>query len=302
MISQVSRLASSAVKAALVTGIVVVGVALMPAHASVPSSIVQVAQADQAAAPAAPAPAADAAAPAQGAEPPKMTQARFNVVAMIANADIVVQAVMLFLGLCSVATWVIFIEKSILLRSVSSLSKRFLTAFRGGRTIDEISKRTASVGGSPVSRMWDASKQEWDLFQQTHRGHTVTVHQADQLLQRMIVASSIVQEGEMQRLSASMGILATIGSTSPFIGLFGTVWGILNSFIGIAASRATSLAVVAPGIAEALLATAIGLFAAIPAVMIYNKFARQISQVTGTLDNFQAELSTIVSRELEVVG
>jgi biopolymer transport protein ExbB/TolQ len=150
--------------------------------------------------------------------------------------------------------------------------------------------------------MWQAAKAEWDLFEAGHPGGSVTVRQADQLMQRMMVATSIVQEHEMERLSNSMGILATIGSTAPFIGLFGTVWGILNSFIGIAASRATSLAVVAPGIAEALLATAIGLAAAIPAVMVYNKFARQISRVTGTLDNFQGELSTIVSRQLEVVG
>jgi TolQ protein len=231
-----------------------------------------------------------------------MTLERFNLVAMVEHADPVVQFVMAFLALCSLATWTILVEKSLLLRRVRAASTGFLGHFRGAGSVAEISRRTADLAGSPVSRMWQAAKAEWDMFEAGHAGGAVTVRQADQLMQRMMVAASIVQEHEMERLSRSMGILATIGSTAPFIGLFGTVWGILNSFIGIAASRATSLAVVAPGIAEALLATAIGLAAAIPAVMVYNQFARQISRVTGTLDNFQGELSTVVSRQLEVVG
>jgi biopolymer transport protein ExbB/TolQ len=118
----------------------------------------------------------------------------------------------------------------------------------------------------------------------------------------LALSSGIVQERELLRLSSMMGVLATIGATSPFIGLFGTVWGILNSFAHIAVAKSTNLAVVAPGIAEALLATAIGLFAAIPAVMIYNKFVRDINTFVGSLDNFSAEMIAVVSRKFDAAG
>jgi len=225
-----------------------------------------------------------------------------NVVEMFMHADVLVKGVMVFLMLCSVLTWALAIEKSIVLGRARRDSRHFVASMRGAKGVDEIDRKTVDAPASAIGAMWQAAKREWDLFQTKHRGKSVTPHQVDGLLSRMVVAANVVQEEEMQRLSRSMGILATIGSTAPFIGLFGTVWGILNSFIGIAASHTTSLAVVAPGIAEALLATAIGLFTAIPAVMIYNKFAREISQITGSLDNFQGELSTVVSRETEVLG
>jgi TolQ protein len=230
------------------------------------------------------------------------TPVRFDVIAMVLHADIVVQAVMAFLVLCSITTWTILIEKTFLLGRARRLSVAFLRTFRSARTVGDFAEKINGSADSPVSRMWQAAKQEWDLFQTAHADRRITVHQADGLVQRMAVAATIAQESEMLQMSKSMGILATIGSTAPFIGLFGTVWGILTSFVGIAASKATSLSAVAPGIAEALLATAIGLVAAIPAVMIYNKFARQLSQVGAMLDNFQGELATVVSRELEVVG
>ena len=113
------------------------------------------------------------------------------------------------------------------------------------------------------------------------------------------MTAGIVQERDLARMGSMMGVLATIGATAPFIGLFGTVWGILNSFASIATLKSASLAVVAPGIAEALLATALGLFAAIPAVMIFNKFARDINGFVGALDNFSAEMIASVSRQLD---
>jgi biopolymer transport protein TolQ len=223
---------------------------------------------------------------------------QFGVVAMFMHADIVVKFVMIFLALSSVVTWSILIEKSLALGKVNRLSRHFLAIFRTCKTIEDVEAKIGKTGTGPMAEMWAAAMDEWDLFHQGLRG-TATNHQTDRLLQRMVLTAGLVQERELVRLSGSMGILATIGSTSPFIGLFGTVWGILDSFIGIAASRASTLAVVAPGIAEALLATAIGLFAAIPAVMIYNKFAREITRITGSLDNFAAELTTVASRELE---
>jgi TolQ protein len=255
--------------------------------------------ADAAPAPAPAAPAAPDAAPASVATtaPPK-----FDVISMVMHADIVVQAVMGFLVLCSITTWTIFLQKTAILGRARRSSVAFLKNFRGARTVGQIAQSATGKAASPVGQMWDAALTEWELFQASHANGIVTPHQADGLIQRMSMAATIAQETEMLRLSSSMGILATIGSTSPFIGLFGTVWGIMTSFVGIAATKATSLSAVAPGIAEALLATAIGLVAAIPAVMIYNSFARRISQMSGMLDNFQGELATIVSRELEVVG
>ena len=227
---------------------------------------------------------------------------RLDALQMFMHADIIVKIVMVFLGFCSVLTWAILIEKSLLIYRVNSSTRRFLEVFRQTKKVESIIEQTAEVNDNPMSRMWHAAKDEWDLFHRNWATRTITPHQADRLIQRMALAAGIVQERELSRLGASMGILATIGSTSPFIGLFGTVWGILHSFAQIAASKSTSLTVVAPGIAEALLATAIGLFAAIPAVMIYNKFARDISKITGSLDNFTAEFTAVVSRELEEVG
>jgi TolQ protein len=227
---------------------------------------------------------------------------KFDVISMVLHADIVVQCVMGFLVLCSITTWTIFLQKSVVLGRARRSSVAFLKSFRGARTVRDIAQSASGKTVSPVGQMWEAALTEWELFQSRHANGVVTPHQADGLVQRMSMAATISQEQEMVRLSSSMGILATIGSTSPFIGLFGTVWGILTSFVGIAATKATSLSAVAPGIAEALLATAIGLVAAIPAVMIYNSFARRISHMSGMLDNFQGELATIVSRELEVVG
>ena len=227
---------------------------------------------------------------------------RLDALQMFMHADMIVKIVMVFLGFCSVLTWAILIEKSLLIYRVNSSTRRFLEAFRQTKKVESIIEQTAEVNDNPMGRMWHAAKDEWDLFHRNWATRTITPHQTDRLIQRMALAAGIVQERELSRLGTSMGILATIGSTSPFIGLFGTVWGILHSFAQIAASKSTSLTVVAPGIAEALLATAIGLFAAIPAVMIYNKFARDLSKITGSLDNFTAEFTAVVSRELEEVG
>jgi biopolymer transport protein ExbB/TolQ len=133
-------------------------------------------------------------------------------------------------------------------------------------------------------------------------GAPLAAHQTNRLLQRLVLAMGSVQERALSRLGSWMGLLATVGSTAPFIGLFGTVWGILDSFEHISASYNTSLTVVAPGIAEALLATAVGLFTAIPATMFYNRFARESGKITGMLDNVAAELIVFASRDVERLG
>ena len=222
----------------------------------------------------------------------------FGVGEMFMQSHIVVKVVMIFLALLSLITWAAFVEKLLVFRRARNANEQFLEGFRQtapGRDLPGGSDESA------MGRMWLAARAEIDFFRKTHTTMP-TPHQADRLLQRLALSAGIVQESELARLSSMMGVLATIGSTSPFIGLFGTVWGILNSFAHIAVAKSTNLAVVAPGIAEALLATAIGLFAAIPAVMIYNKFVRDINGFVGALDNFSAEMIATVSRKFDSAG
>lgn len=223
-----------------------------------------------------------------------------SVKEMFGKADWVVKAVMIFLLLCSVLTGALLIEKTLLFNSTRRANARFLATFRKCMTSEQQDALIDSA--SPMGKMWQAAKAESARFREMHPDRAFTPHQADRFLQRVSLAVGVVQDEQLSRLGAAMGILATIGSTAPFIGLFGTVWGILHSFAQIAATKTSSLAVVAPGIAEALLATAIGLFAAIPAVMIYNKFVRDMNGIVGSLDNFTSEMIAAISRELDVAG
>lgn len=256
------------------------------------------------AAPAAPAAAGEAAqttqpsAPARPAVMPaqaSMTPAeRFGVREMFFQADVVVKAVMIFLMLCSLATWAILFEKLVVFSRAKRANQRFLKAFRD----DDKTAMHEQSDQSAMGRMWQVAQGELRRFGSDRKADA---DQINRLLQRMSLTASIPQERDMARLGSMMGVLATIGATAPFIGLFGTVWGILNSFASIATMKTASLAIVAPGIAEALLATALGLFAAIPAVMIFNKFARDINHFVGSLDNFSAEMLATTSRQLDEV-
>ncbi len=219
---------------------------------------------------------------------------RFGVREMFFQADVVVKAVMIFLVLCSLATWAILFEKLVVFGRARRANQRFLAAFRD----DDKNAMHDQADASAMARMWQVAQGELHRFGKDRKADA---DQINRLLQRMSLTASIPQERDMARLGSMMGVLATIGATAPFIGLFGTVWGILNSFASIATMKTASLAVVAPGIAEALLATALGLFAAIPAVMIFNKFARDINHFVGSLDNFSAEMLATTSRQLDEV-
>jgi biopolymer transport protein ExbB/TolQ len=221
-----------------------------------------------------------------------------NVRSMVRDADPVVQAVMAFLLLCSVASWAVLIEKTVTLSRVKSHTRRFTEAFRATGSVLTDKGEWTQIGDGPALRMWAAARQEWKKSLELTRAG-LAHDQIGRLLQRLVLVMGSVQEQSLSRLGNWMGVLATIGSTAPFIGLFGTVWGILHSFAQIAATQNTSLTAVAPGIAEALLATAVGLFAAIPATMFYNRFARSIGQVTGMLDNVAAEIVTSASRDVD---
>jgi len=248
------------------------------------------------------APAAADAAPAAGAEPAlvggeahgKLTPAR-----MFMDADLVVKVVMTGLLLASVFSWVLLLIKMFEFGSLNRKTDQFLESFRQARTIADM-RRVATADefdGNPLADMAAAATDEIELSRQA--GLSVTGDHADSALSRAQHAVAAVQAGLARRLSGGQQFLASVGSTGPFIGLFGTVYGIMNSFIGIANTNTTNLAVVAPGIAEALLATGIGLFAAIPAVIFYNYFNTRISAYGTRSDGFSAELTNAISRNLD---
>jgi biopolymer transport protein ExbB len=254
--------------------------------------------ADAAAAPAA---SADAAAPAadDGAPPTISHAGKLTIAQMFIDADPVVKVVMIGLLLCSVFSWTLLIIKLLEFGSLNKASDRFLEAFRETKTIADIRRVSTSeeFDGNPLADMAAAASEEVELSRQA--GLQVGGEHRDSTINRAVSAVSAVQAGLAKRLSGGQQFLASVGSSGPFIGLFGTVYGIMKSFIGIANTNTTNLAVVAPGIAEALLATGIGLFAAIPAVIFYNFFQTKISAYGTRSEGFVAELMNRVSRQLD---
>lgn len=218
---------------------------------------------------------------------------------MFMDSGIVVKVVMIGLLIASIFTWVILIIKMMEFGGLNSKTNRFLESFRGARSIADMRKIATSdeFDGNPLADMAAAATEEVELSRQA--GLSVTGEHRDAAITRASTAVAAVQAGLAGRLSGGQQFLASTGSTAPFVGLFGTVYGVMNSFIGIAESNTTNLAVVAPGIAEALLATGIGLFAAIPAVIFYNYFNTRISAYGTRSDGFAAELLNAISRQLD---
>ena len=208
---------------------------------------------------------------------------------MFENSDLVVKAVIIGLALASFLTWTVWLAKTFELRSARGEVRRDLRALNNAVTLAQAHDQLRD-GDSPVSRLMRAAGQEIKLSANLR---------ADGLKERIALQLERIEMAVSRKVSRGTGVLATVGSTAPFVGLFGTVWGIMNSFIGISKSQTTNLAVVAPGIAEALLATAFGLAAAIPAVVIYNLFARQLTAYRALLSDGSAEVLRIVSRDLD---
>ncbi|MEH6477918.1 MAG: protein TolQ [Sneathiella sp.] len=212
------------------------------------------------------------------------------------RADIVVQLVMVVLILASFWSWAIIVDKIIRFRRVSADSNDFEQDFWSGGNLEELYKRVGSNPDNPLAMLFSTAMREWlrstegGLETHSHTGLQARIHQV----------MRVAIDREVERLERYMGFLATVGSTATFIGLFGTVWGIMNSFQAIAATKDTSLAVVAPGIAEALFATALGLVAAIPAVVAYNKFSNDLQRIITRLEGFAGEFSAILSRQLDL--
>ena len=252
--------------------------------------------ADAAATPAAAEPAADAA-----EDPPTEIKnaGKLTIAQMFLDADIVVQVVMVGLILASVFSWTLLIVKLFEFGALNRASDRFLEAFRGARSIADMRRISTSdeFEGNPLADMAAAGSEEVEMSRQA--GLAVGAAHRDSTLTRAAAAVGAVQANLSKRLSGGQQFLASVGSNAPFIGLFGTVYGIMRSFIGIANTNTTNLAVVAPGIAEALLATGIGLFAAIPSVIFYNYFQTQIAAYGTRSEGFVAELLNAISRQLD---
>ncbi|HKN03202.1 MAG TPA: tol-pal system-associated acyl-CoA thioesterase [Buttiauxella sp.] len=222
-----------------------------------------------------------------------LMQTDLSVLGMYQHADIVVKIVMIGLILASVVTWAIFFSKSVELMSQKRRLKREQQQLANARSLDEASEMAEAFDAKSLSTMLiNEAQNELELSTGCEDNEGIKERTGFRLERRVAAVGRHMGRGN--------GFLATIGAISPFVGLFGTVWGIMNSFIGIAQSQTTNLAVVAPGIAEALLATAIGLIAAIPAVVIYNVFARMIGGHKASLGDVAAQVLLLQSRDLDL--
>jgi biopolymer transport protein TolQ len=213
------------------------------------------------------------------------------------QADVIVKSILVLLTLASLVSWGVIIDKLLRFARLRRNAIAWTSALAGQRSLARLAQELKQQVQDPFARIYHAIIDEWQI---SHRQHLhVDAAGRDSLKERVNRVGQIASNVEVEQLQRGLSILATVGSVAPFVGLFGTVWGIMNAFQGIAASNNTSLAVVAPGIAEALFATALGLVAAIPAVVAYNR-------ASGDLNNYASRLSTLVglvevqlSRQLE---
>jgi len=220
-----------------------------------------------------------------------------SIMDLLKDLNVVEQAVLAILVLCAIYAVALLIEKIYVMRKASGQTKDFLAAFRKANSVEEAEAIVRKLPASGIKSMFDAGMAE---VRRTQDLGLYTMRDArDHTMQRVASSMTTRQNEHLEDLGSNMTFLASIGANAPFIGLFGTVWGIMVAFIGIAKTQTTSLAVVAPGIAGALIATAAGLLAAIPSVLIYNFSAKQISKQAGKLEDFAAEFIALVSRDMD---
>jgi len=217
----------------------------------------------------------------------------FSFWALFARATFTVQIVMVLLIVASVWSWAIIIQKHIAFRLTKRASSAFDAAFWSGEPLDELYETLGPEPAGAAERVFAAGMEEW---RRSHRQDGALIPNAQARIDRSM---DVAIAKEAERLNGGLSFLATVGSTAPFVGLFGTVWGIKHAFEQIAVSGSTDLAVVAPGIAEALLATALGLLAAIPAVVFYNKLIADSDRIVGGYEAFADEFATLLSRQLD---
>ena len=216
----------------------------------------------------------------------------FTLMSLFFRADLVVKLVIIILFSASIFSWTIIIYKIRLFKSLAKLSKSFEEIFWSGKSLKSISIDASDLSDSPLRAVF------LDAIEEVEKSNTISTKNHESVSKRIERDIDASIDLETEKLSENFSYLATIGSTTPFIGLFGTVWGIMNSFQSIAISRNTSLAVVAPGIAEALFATALGLLAAIPAVVAYNIFISQVNDLNAKMYRFKEHFSVIFSRSI----
>ena len=218
----------------------------------------------------------------------------FSFLELFLQAHVVVQAVILGLLIASIWSWAIVVEKFFAFRRARRESDYFENVFWSGQSLDELYGSLSRTKAITTAALFVAAMREWK------RSVEGNIQALGGIQLRVDKVMDVTINREMERLDRRLLFLATVGSTAPFVGLFGTVWGIMTSFQAIAVSKNTSLAVVAPGIAEALFATALGLLAAIPAVIFYNMFSADSAQISHRLEAFADEFSAIVSRQIDV--
>lgn len=222
-------------------------------------------------------------------------QGDLSLLSLFLQADWVVKGVILLLLMASVWVWAIIFEKTLTLRRANRAADGFEDRFWSGGSLDELYEVEGKRPTNPIAAVFGAAMSEWQRSARV-AGADMTRGSVRDRVDRTV---TVTVQREMDRMERWMVFLASVGATAPFIGLFGTVWGIMRSFSAIATSRNTNLSVVAPGIAEALFATAIGLVAAIPAVLAYNKISTDLSRFASRMEGFGSEFGGILSRQSE---
>lgn len=218
---------------------------------------------------------------------------------LIMQADWVVKTIMLMLAVASVWSWAVIFDRWVVVSSIKAKCKAFEKAFWNGQSLENLFERVRGRESHPMALIFSSAMLEWQSrnIRDISTNNNLRVGTRERVYQAMQVAIN----KSLDEMEKNLGFLANIGSCGTFVGLFGTIWGIMVSFQSIALTKNTTLAVVAPGIAEALLATAFGLIAAIPAMLFYNKFSNDINRISNKLEDFSNELGAIISKELDSI-
>ena len=220
----------------------------------------------------------------------------FSLLSLFLRADLVVKSVIIILIFASIWSWTIIVEKLIKMKRLKQIESEFDEIFWSGNSFEDLFETFNYNRNDPKSKIFCAAIEEWKKSNKTKNINSSNI---ESLKERMNRSMQVKFNKEAESIEKNLTFLATAGSTAPFVGLFGTVWGIMNSFQSIAVAQNTNLSVVAPGIAEALFATALGLFVAIPAVVSYNKITSDLSKYFLSLESFIDEFTTIFFRQLE---
>ncbi|QQV74901.1 Protein TolQ [Rickettsia tillamookensis] len=224
-----------------------------------------------------------------------VTQDHLSIFSLISSSDIIGKSVMLMLLIASIWSWAIILDKIFKLAQVQRRMKNFENVFWSGGVLEQLYESIKRSVNNPLALIFVSAMDECKSLNTKGLSDALKNNHKERITGAMYLA----QNREVEKLEKNLSFLATVGSSAPFVGLFGTVWGIMHSFQSIATSKNTSLAVVAPGIAEALLATAIGLFAAIPAVIFYNYLISRITLINNKIEDFSSELNSILSKAID---